>query len=138
MLKALKTLVLALGLISTTVLASPTTGNVTIQPSIQEALQARLQVIKKPKLAAASAIGYDTYIIVINYTESPILVSFPTQQIQLTRLTAGRYQRENYIGPSYIELANANGVRFWSADVDYQNIVSVYISNGRYVVYNTH
>lgn len=137
MLKALISLILALGLITTTVFTHATSGNVTIQPSIKEALQARLEVIKKPKLAAA-AVGYDTYIIVVNYTDSTISASFPTQQIQLTRLTAGRYQRENYIGPSYIELSNASGVKFWSADVDYQNIISVYISNGRYVVYNTH
>lgn len=115
--------------------AANANGSVNVQ-SIQEALDARNANIQKPALRAA--VGFDTYIVVINYSDETIYVTFPSQQIPLTRLTASRYQRSNYTGQTYIELSNANGAYFWSGNVDYQDLVSVYVSNGQYVVYDTH
>jgi sulfite reductase beta subunit-like hemoprotein len=104
--------------------------------SIPEGLQARAEMLQKPKIAAG--IGVDTYIMVINYTNDTVFATFPTQKIQLTRQTSGRYQQSNYTGRSMVRLQNANGAEFWADQVGYQDILSIYVSNGKYVVYDTH
>lgn len=106
--------------------------------SIQEALQAHNAAIHQSVTARAATVGTDTNIVIINFTDDTIIANVPTAQIQLTRLTAGRYQKENYTGQTRVQLTNANGAVFYDQFVDYQDLLSVYVSGDQYVVYNTH
>ena len=104
------------------------------------ALQAQTSKLSAPKGAeiAEARASYDTYIVVINYSNYPIIAVFPSQGIVLNERTAARYERSNYMGSTYIELRNINNIPFWSGFVQYHDILSVYVSNGQYVVYDTH
>lgn len=107
-------------------------ATVSIQP-IKEALEARTLALQ-PR-AAAAGIGGNTYIVVVNYTQDTIGVAFPTGPINLTRTTSAKYQVPNFVGNSFIQIKGPYGT--WSDYVQYQDIVSVYVSNGKYVVYHT-
>ncbi len=133
----LKSIAAILGLTMAASCFAASAGGFTKQ-SIQEALQARNTAIHQSIANRAATVGTDTYIVIINYTDDTIVANVPTAQIQLSRLTAGRYQQENYMGQTRIQLANANGAIFWDQYVDYQDLISVYVSNGQYVVYDTH
>ncbi len=140
--KTLQAVALVIALFATNLTFAAAMQNVTIQPSIDDALKARTDVLKKAKqgaasLAANASTNNDTYIVVINYTNDNVNVSFPTQRVQLTTKTAARYEKNNYSGTTYIELSNPNGVVFWSGNVGYHDLVSVYVSNNQYVVYDT-
>lgn len=138
MIKTLKTVALVIGIFATTATFAASKESVTPLTSISDALQARTAAIQKPKVGSlAPAVSSDTYIVAINYTDDTIFVSFPSSREQLTTHTASRYERLNYNGTSYIEIANPNGVRVWSGYVGYHDLISVYVSNGKYVVYDT-
>ena len=143
MTKTLQAVALTIGLIATTATFAATTQNVTIQPSIDAALKARTATLQKAKMGAAGAVDAsasnngDTYIVVINYTDGNVNVAFPASRAQLTTKTAARYEKSNFSGTTYIELFNPNGTRFWSGNVGYHDLVSVYVSNNQYVVYDT-
>lgn len=104
--------------------------------SITDALQQRTAVVAPKGLAAG--LGVDTYIMVINYSETTIRTLFPGEPVKLvTRLTSTRFQRANFMGESYVDLQNEQGVSFFHQPVGYQDILSVYVSGGKYVVYDT-
>jgi hypothetical protein len=133
-LKSIAVMTAGLALVSNVYAEAQTAGSTDILP-LDTALQVRASQLHKPRLAGS--VGVDTYVMVINYTDTTIQADVPTGRITLTRRTAGRYQRSNYTGLSHIELFNENGMRFWSGDVGYQDLISVYLSNGKYVVYDT-
>lgn len=133
-LKSIAALTAGLILVSNVFAEAQTGGSTDLLP-LESALQARAFQLQKP--ARTRSIGVDTYVMVINYTDTTIQAALPTGRITLTRRTAGRYQRSNYTGLSHIEIFNENGGFIWSGDVGYQDLISVYLSNGRYVVYDT-
>jgi hypothetical protein len=133
--------------ILTTPVMAATIDQVVTTQSIAAALDARGAMLRAKTTTlpsstkaevAESLVSTDTYIVVINYTNDPIVAVFPARPVLITGRTAARYERYNYMGLSYIELQNINNVPFWSGYVQYHDIISVYISNGHYVVYDTH
>lgn len=133
-LRSIVTLTAGLILASNVFADAQLAGSTDILP-LDTALQARASHLQIP--ARTRSVGIDTYIMVINYTDTTIQAKLPDRTINLTRRTAGRYQRTNYTGTSYIEIDREDGGFIWAGNVDYQDLLSVYISNGKYVVYDT-
>lgn len=93
------------------------------------------ELLSKHKLLKGPNQGTD--IIVINYTENTIGVCTPFSCNMPTRLTSVRIT-DNSTAYMPITLSDAgNGSVFWSDSVPNYATVSVYVSNGKYVVYVT-
>jgi hypothetical protein len=136
--------IVASAVISVSAFAEATpAGNITLD-SIEAGLQARnaaLHPIGNALAAAAQGIGSDTYIITINYSNTDIIVDYPTNSALVTQRTSARYERTNYTGYSHVDLyTSVNGHRgalIKSLDARFHDIISVYVSDGKYVVYDT-
>lgn len=98
--------------------------------SIQEAVKRKI----------TNGIGPSTMVDVINYSDFTIDVtnlSFPTFN-RLTRQTAARIVSDTWLDPVYLRLADSiSGRPFFEQLVSRTALISVYVSNGQYVVYNT-
>ena len=85
------------------------------------------------------SLGLATDIIVVNYSNSSIVLAYPGNPLLITERTSGRIQRFDYSGYSTVVLQNAQGVEFWRSNaVGPFDTISVYLSNDKYVVYDTH
>ena len=98
--------------------------------SLSEALQQRTTFLKKPTMAA------DTFIIVINYTNNYLYVTFPDGTRHIGPNVSAWY---SVGGTSYYNfpISNPNGVFIQNIQAQGHDVVSVYLSGGKYVIYNS-
>jgi hypothetical protein len=137
--------IVASAVISVSAFAEATpAGNITLD-SIEAGLQARNTALHPVgnalAAAAASAIGSDTYIMVINYSNTDIVVDFPNRSALVTQRTSARYERTNYTGGSHVDIYTSvnghKGALIKGLFANFHDIISVYVSDGKYVVYDT-
>lgn len=104
--------------------------------SISDALNSR-QALAQKTLAKNLSIATD--IIVVNYSNSSIILAYPGTPRVITERTSARITSPDYSGLSTVILQNASGAEFWRSGSVYPfDTISVYISAGKYVVYDTH
>jgi hypothetical protein len=123
--------VLGLVLFTSTVFAAPT-YQVSVEP-ISVALNSRTA------LTALAANSVATDIIVVNYSNSSIILAYPGAPRLITERTSGRILSPDFGGYSTVVLQNSQGAEIWrSTTVGPFDTISVYLSNDKYVVYDTH
>ncbi len=119
-------------LLSTTAVMAAPHYQVTVEP-ISDALSSHAALLSK-KMA-----GIAVDIIVVNYTNSSIIQAYPGVPRLLSERTSGRIQSAEFLPFTTVILQNAQGVEFWRSNtVGPFDTISVYLSNDRYVVYDTH
>jgi hypothetical protein len=106
---------------------------VSIEP-ISVALNSRT-ALSAPRIANSVS----TDIIVVNYSNSSIILAYPGAPRLITERTSGRILSSDFGGYSTVVLQNAQGAEIWrSNSVGPFDTISVYLSNDKYVIYDTH
>jgi hypothetical protein len=128
--------VVGLVLLTSSAFAAPS-YQVTVEP-ISDALSSHAALAIK-NVNAKTLGGIATDIIVVNYSSSSIVLAYPGTPRLITERTSGRIQSPDYAGYATVVLQNSQGVEFWRSNaVGPFDTISVYLSNDKYVVYDTH
>ncbi len=120
----LKCLALIACLFVTTAFAADKPGYKTVLQPIPEGLKIHRTV---------KGTGPSTDILVINYTDTSIILSSPTYN-PITTKTSARITCDACTGPTEIRLGNASGTVFFDTNVANFATVSVYLTNNQYNV----
>ena len=127
--------ILGLGILTSTAMAAPV---------YQSTIGSISDALNKSRSASLVSSGLKTVISIINYSEQTIRVNEPDGQI-LSRQTSDRIISPDYAGLTRIVLSDyVTGNVFFPAPGDPNSgyvtpfaVVSVYVSQGRYVVFVT-